>query len=89
VAEVLPSPNDHSHDVGEFVDSSIKSTARGAVPEVAFAVNAATGVDTADAGRMNNMLERRSETIPRSGIVIIILLPNVAADDVQHEVSYA
>jgi hypothetical protein len=89
VAEVLPSPNDHSHDVGEFVDSSMKSTARGAVPEVAFAVNAATGVDTADAGRMNNMLARRSETIPRSGIVIIILLPNVAADDVQHEVSYA
>ena len=89
VEEVLPSPNDHSHDVGEFVDSSMKSTASGAVPEVAFAAKAATGVDTADAGRMNNMLARRIETIPLSGIFIIILLRNVAAVDVQHKVSYA
>jgi hypothetical protein len=89
VAEVLPSPNDHIHDVGEFVDSSMKSTVRGAVPEVAFDANAATGVDTADTGRMNNMLARRIETIPRSGILIIILLPNVAAVDVQHKVSHA
>jgi hypothetical protein len=89
VEEVLPSPNDHSHDVGVFVDSSMKRTARGAVPEVAFDANAATGVDVADAGRMNNMLARRIEKIPRIGIFIIILLRNVTAPYVQHKVSYA
>jgi hypothetical protein len=89
VEEVLPSPNDHSHDAGEFVDSSMKRTARGAVPEVAFDANAATGVDTADAGRTNNMLTRRIEKIPRCGIFIIKLLRNLAAPYVQHKVSYA
>jgi hypothetical protein len=56
---VLPSPKDHSHDVGVLVDSSIKRTPNGAVPEVAFDTKAATGVEAADAGRISIMLAKR------------------------------
>jgi len=79
VVEVLPSPNDHIHDVGEFVDSSMKSTLNGAVPEVAFDAKAATGVDTAAAGRMNNILARRREKPTSSGIFFMAFPPDTEA----------
>jgi hypothetical protein len=41
--EVFPSPNDHDHEVGVFVDRSVKLTVSGAVPFVTFAVKFATG----------------------------------------------
>ena len=41
----LPSPNDQSQEVGEFVDESTNWTDRGMVPEVTFATKFATGAD--------------------------------------------
>jgi hypothetical protein len=67
----------------------MKSTVNGAVPAIAFDTKAATGVDTADAGKMTNILARRMEKQTRSGIFFMILLPNVADLDMQHEVSCA
>ena len=43
--EKPPSPNDHTHDVGEFVEESTNWTARGAGPEVTFETKAATGTE--------------------------------------------
>jgi hypothetical protein len=40
----LPSPNDQTHEVGEFVEESTNWTVNGAVPEVSVATNDATGV---------------------------------------------
>ena len=42
--EVSPSPRDHYHSVGEFVDVSVKLTVSGSGPEVQFAVKDATGM---------------------------------------------
>jgi hypothetical protein len=41
--EEPPSPNDQTHDVGEFVEESTNWTVSGAVPEVSVAANDATG----------------------------------------------
>jgi hypothetical protein len=41
--DVPPSPNVHAHVTGEFVDVSEKPTLSGALPEVTFDVNEATG----------------------------------------------
>ena len=57
----------------------MKSTLNGAVPEVAFDANAATGVDTAAAGRMNNILARRREKPTSSGIFFMTFLLNMKA----------
>jgi hypothetical protein len=38
-----PSPNDHTHEVGVFVEESTNWTGRGIFPEVAVASNAAAG----------------------------------------------
>jgi hypothetical protein len=43
--EELPSPNVHSHAVGEFEDVSVNCTTRGVVPEVLSAVNEVTGAE--------------------------------------------
>ena len=40
---VFPSPNDHSHDVGVFVDVSVNWMASGIVPDVGVALKPATG----------------------------------------------
>jgi hypothetical protein len=45
--DVPPSPNDHTHDAGEFVDMSTNCTLRGTVPLVVFETNDATGADAA------------------------------------------
>jgi hypothetical protein len=85
---VLPSPNDHIHDVGVLVDSSIKSTSHGAVPEVAFAANAATGVEVADTGKMNNIVVRSREKPTSRQRFLIILLPHDVTAKIEHEVVY-
>ncbi len=41
--EVLPSPNDQSHEVGESVEVSVNVTVSGLTPEVGEAVKLATG----------------------------------------------
>jgi hypothetical protein len=41
--DVLPSPNDHAHDVGVFVDKSANWTVSGDVPDVTAEANEATG----------------------------------------------
>ena len=38
-----PSPNDHLHEVGEFVEVSVKVTVDGAEPETGVPVKPATG----------------------------------------------
>jgi hypothetical protein len=43
--EVVPSPNDQAHDVGEFVDRSTNCTLSGTVPLVPFDTKAATGTE--------------------------------------------
>jgi hypothetical protein len=43
--EVLPSPNDQAHEVGEFVDRSTNCTLSGTVPLVPFETKEATGTD--------------------------------------------
>ena len=40
-----PSPNDHNHNAGEFVEESTNWTDRGSVPDVTFATKAAVGVE--------------------------------------------
>jgi len=57
----------------------MKSTLNGAVPEVAFDVKAATGVDTAAAGRMNKILARRREKPTSSGIFFMAFPPDTEA----------
>ena len=44
--EVPPSPNDHTHDVGVFVEASVNWMVTGTVPVVAEDTNAATGAAT-------------------------------------------
>jgi hypothetical protein len=46
--ELPPSPNDQTHEVGEFVDESMNWTLIGTVPEVTFEWNNATGVIAAE-----------------------------------------
>ena len=41
--EVLPSPKSHDHDVADPVDSSVKSTVKGATPEVGVPLKSAFG----------------------------------------------
>jgi hypothetical protein len=78
--DVPPSPNDHIHEVGVFVDSSIKRTPSGTVPEVAFDTNAATGVDAADAGRMSTMQARRKRK-PAGRQIVFMGFPHYRADN--------
>ena len=40
-----PSPNDQNHEVGVFVEESIKWTLNGIVPAVTFDTNDATGTE--------------------------------------------
>ena len=42
---MLPSPKDHAHEVGEFIDESMNWTVRGEGPETTVALNAAEGAD--------------------------------------------
>ena len=42
--DVLLSPNDQAHEVGEFDDESMNCTESGAVPADVAAINEATGV---------------------------------------------
>jgi len=44
VVEVPPSPNDHAHDVGEFVEESTNWTPRGWLPLVTLETNPVTGI---------------------------------------------
>jgi hypothetical protein len=43
--EVPPSPNDHTHDVGELVDESRNCTESGTDPEVTLATKETAGTD--------------------------------------------
>jgi hypothetical protein len=43
VPEVALSPNDQFHKVGEFVETSVKVTVNGAVPDVGVPVKLASG----------------------------------------------
>jgi len=43
--DVMPSPNDQTHEVGVFVDESTNWTASGHGPSVSVAVKEATGED--------------------------------------------
>jgi hypothetical protein len=43
---VVPSPNDHSHELGELVELSAKWTVSGEVPELVSDENATTGADS-------------------------------------------
>jgi hypothetical protein len=43
--DVPPSPNDQTHELGEFVDESINWTVSGEVPDSTVALNAADGAD--------------------------------------------
>jgi hypothetical protein len=45
--DVPPSPNDQTHEVGEFVDMSTNCTLRGTVPLVPFETKEATGAEAA------------------------------------------
>jgi hypothetical protein len=69
------------------VDSSRKSTVSGAVPEVAFAANAATGVDIADAGKTHSRAAMKKETPTSNGIFFMIFLPCSEDMDMELEVS--
>ena len=44
----VASPKSHDHDVGAFVDESVKVTDNGATPDAADFVNDATGTGGAD-----------------------------------------
>jgi hypothetical protein len=44
VVDEPPSPNDHNHNVGKFVEESTNWIVSGAGPEVSVATNDATGV---------------------------------------------
>jgi hypothetical protein len=69
------------------VDSSRKSTASGAVPEVAFAANAAAGADIADAGKTHSRAAIKKETPMSRGIFFIIFLPRSENMNMEREVS--
>jgi hypothetical protein len=69
------------------VDSSRKSTVSGAVPEVAFAANAATGIDIADAGKTHSRAAMKNEMPMSRGIFFMIFLPRGADMDREQEVS--
>ena len=49
MVEHPPSPKDHAHDVGVFVEASVKVTVRGVVPLRGVPVNAAVGAAGAGA----------------------------------------
>jgi hypothetical protein len=70
-----------------FVDSSRKSTESGAVPEVEFAANAATGADTADAGKTHSRAAMKKETPTSNGIFFMIFLQRSENWDMEQEVS--
>jgi len=74
MADVLPSPNDQSHEVGEFVDSSINCTVMGTVPSVAVDTNAASGTDTAETCRTSKIQKISTKPILKNRIFIIFLL---------------
>jgi hypothetical protein len=67
------------------VDSSRNSTASGAVPEVAFAANAATGVDIADTGKTHSRAAMKKETPMSRGIFFMIFLPRSEDMDMEQE----
>ena len=71
--DVLPSPNDQNQLVGVLLDSSMKSTPRGAGPAVAFDTKAASGVETAETGRIRTR-RRIANPIRRVFVFMVFLL---------------
>jgi hypothetical protein len=54
LVEVPPSPNDQTHDVGEFVVESMNWTLSGIDPELTFEIKSAFGIDAAAHTGTNN-----------------------------------
>ena len=54
--DVAPSPNVHSHDVGELVEASVNVTVSGPTPEVGVSLKLATGTDVTAGARVKYVL---------------------------------